>query len=238
MGDAFAALPILDPLELLSFVAARSERLRLGTCVMIAPLHSAAILAKRVASVDILSGGRMLVGLGIGWQREEYEAVGAAFNDRGRRLEEIVLTMRELWTHSPATFHGRHVNFDRVYCNPRPAASIPILLGGNSDPVLDRVGRVGDGWLPFTIGPDEVAGAVERIRAIAAAAGRDGDAIEITAWPGSHDHASEREVGYVRRYVDAGASRILLSPHIATPEELPLLREQIESYQGQVLDKL
>jgi probable F420-dependent oxidoreductase len=239
MGEGFYHLPILDPLELLTFVAARSETLRLSTCVVIAPLHSAAILAKRVASVDLLSGGRMQIGLGIGWQREEYEAVGAAFNARGERLEEMIGAMRALWSQSPATFHGKHINFDRVYCNPQPQArTIPVLLGGNSDPVLDRVGRIGDGWLPFTIGPDEVKASVKRIRDVATAAGRDPDAIEITAWPGSHDPGAERDVDFVRRYVDAGASRVLLWPQVSSAAEMPLLRQQIESYQQDVLAEL
>ncbi|WP_261567305.1 LLM class F420-dependent oxidoreductase [Frankia gtarii] len=239
MGDAFTGLPILDPLELLTFVAARSDTLRLSTCVMIAPLHSAAILAKRIASVDILSGGRLQIGLGIGWQREEYEAVGAPFTNRGPRLEEMILAMRELWTHSPASFHGRYINFDRVHSHPQPAGhDVPILLGGNSDAVLDRVGRIGNGWLPFTIGPDEVASAAARIRTVAVGAGRDPEGIEITAWPGSLDPAAERDVDFVRRYVAAGATRVLLWPQVATPDELPLLRHQIESYQDQVIGKL
>jgi probable F420-dependent oxidoreductase len=232
MGEGFYHLPILDPLELLAFVAARSQTLRLSTCVVIAPLHSAAILAKRIASVDILSGGRMEIGLGIGWQKEEYAAVGAPFNARGERLEEMILAMRALWSESPATFHGKHINFDRVYCNPQPAArDVPVLLGGNSPRVLDRIGRIGNGWLPFTIGPNEVRSSVVTIREVATAAGRHAEAIEITAWPGSHDPAAERDPSFVRAYVEAGASRILLWPHISTAAELPLLREQIESYQ-------
>jgi probable F420-dependent oxidoreductase len=239
MGDAFYHLPILDPLELLSFVAARSETLKLSTCVMIAPLHSAAILAKRIASVDILSSGRMQIGLSIGWQREEYAAVGASFSARGERLEEMIGAMRALWSQSPATFHGNHINFDRVYCNPRPAArKIPVLLGGNSDPVLDRVGRIGDGWLPFTIGPDEVKTSVDRIRDVATATGRDPSAIEITAWPGSFDPGAERDVDFVRSYVAAGASRVLLWPQVSTARDMPLLRQQIESYQEQVIGKI
>src|ERR1700761_3971767 len=94
-------VPMPDPLEVLSYLAAATERLKLGTCVVVAPLHSPAVLAKRAATLDLLSGGRLLLGLGIGWQREEYEAVGAVFEGRGQRLEECVGAMRALWADHP-----------------------------------------------------------------------------------------------------------------------------------------
>jgi probable F420-dependent oxidoreductase len=232
-------LPLLDPLEMLSFVAGASHRLRFGTCVVLAPLHSPAVLAKRIATIDVLSGGRMMIGLGIGWLREEYAAVGARFGRRGERLEECILAMRALWADSPASFAGTHFSFDRVFSCPQPErGSVPILLGGNSPPVVDRVGRIGDGWFPFTVGPDELAESAARMRRIAAGAGRDPDEIEISAWPGSHDPGSEEDVDYVRRFVDAGASRVLLRSRISSPDGLPALREHLERYTEDVLAKL
>jgi probable F420-dependent oxidoreductase len=239
MGPAFRQLVLPDALEFLSFVAGCSTRLNLGTAVMLAPLHSPAVLAKRVATLDALSGGRVQLGLGIGWQKEEYAAVGAPFRARGARLEECMLAMRALWADSPATFNGEHWQFDRVHSNPKPPrGSVPILLGGNSGPVLDRVGRLGDGWLPFTIGPDEIATSARRIREVAIASDRDPDAIEITAWPGTHDQSSEWDVDYVRRFVAAGATRVLFWPTLNRPDDLPLARRQLERYQEDVLDKL
>jgi len=239
MGTTFRQLALPDALEFLSFVAGASTRLNLGTAVMLAPLHSPAVLAKRVATLDSLSGGRMMLGLGIGWQQEEYAAVGAPFRARGARLEECMLAMRALWADSPASFHGEHWAFDRVYSNPKPArGAVPILLGGNSAPVIDRIGRIGDGWLPFTIGSDEIAVSATRIREIAVANGRDPDTIEITAWPGSYDQPSELDVGYVRRFVAAGASRLLFWPNMTSPDDLPLVPEQLERYQEQVIGKL
>jgi probable F420-dependent oxidoreductase len=239
MGAGFRQLTLPDALEFLSFVAGCSTQLNLGTAVMLAPLHSPAVLAKRVATLDALSGGRVLLGLGIGWQKEEYAAVGAPFRARGARLEECMLAMRALWADSPATFCGEHWQFDRVYSNPKPTrGSVPILLGGNSEPVLDRVGRLGDGWLPFTIGPDEVATSAQRIREVAVASKRDPDAIEITAWPATHDQLSEWDVDYVRRFVAAGATRVLFWPNMTRPEDLPRAREQLERYQADVLDQI
>jgi probable F420-dependent oxidoreductase len=238
-GAAAGARPMPDPLDTLAYVAAVSERVKLGTSVVIAPLHSPAVLAKRVATIDNLSGGRMVLGLGIGWQREEYEAVGVPFRQRGARLEECIGAMRALWTEAPASFHGEHVGFERVYSSPQPArGTVPIVLGGNSGPAVERAGRVGDGWYPYTIGPDEFATSAARLREVAVDAGRDPEAVEITVWPGSHDAASELDVDYVRRFVRAGARRLLITPHVGPDHDVAALREQILRYREQVVDKL
>ena len=132
-GAAAGGRPMPDPLDTLAYVAAVSQKVKLGTSVVIAPLHSPAVLAKRVSTIDNLSDGRMILGLGIGWQREEYEAVGAPFRQRGARLEECIGAMRaRCGPSAPATFHGDHVAFERVYSSPQPArGSVPIVLGGN-----------------------------------------------------------------------------------------------------------
>ncbi len=238
-GAAAGGRPMPDPLDTLAYVAAVSERVKLGTSVVIAPLHSPAVLAKRVSTIDNLSGGRMILGLGIGWQREEYEAVGVPFRQRGARLEECIGAMRALWTDAPATFHGDHVAFERVYSSPRPArGSVPIVLGGNSQPAVERAGRIGDGWYPYTIGPDELEASAARLREVAAEAGRDPEAVEITVWPGSHDYASEHDVEYVRRFVGAGARRLLITPQVGRDQGFASLRDQILRYREQVLEKL
>ena len=231
-------VPMVDPLDTLAFVAAASTTLKLGTAVVVAPLHSPAVLAKRVATVDSLSGGRVLLGLGIGWQREEYAAVGAPFRQRGERLEECIGAMRALWSESPATFQGRHVSFERVYQEPKPPAGrVPILLGGNSEPAIDRAARIADGWFPFTITPDELAASATELRRRAEAAGRDPEAVEISAWPGSVDPSSENDPAFVRRFLAAGAKRILVGPRIGSPDGLPQLREQLLRFRTDVLDR-
>ena len=144
--------------------------------------------------------------------------------------------MRALWAESPASFAGKHWSFDRVYSTPRPASgSVPVFLGGNSAAAIDRAGRIADGWFPFTLGPDELATSAARLREVAEAHGRDPESIEISAWPGSHDPASEDDPAYVRRFVDAGARRILTRPRITSPDGLPALREQLERFRSDVL---
>lgn len=238
-GAASGAVPMTDPLDTLAYVAAVSSRVKLGTCVVVAPLHSPAILAKRVATIDNLSGGRMVLGLGIGWQREEYAAVGVPFRRRGARLEECIGALRALWTEAPATFEGEHVAFHRVYSTPRPArGAVPIVLGGNSLRAVERAGRVGDGWFPYTLGPDEFAASAARLRDVASAAGRDPGALELTAWPGSHDPASEMDVDYVRRFVAAGASRVVIRRHVSANGGLDAFRRDLLRYRETVLDRL
>lgn len=233
------AVPMPDPLELLTFLAASTTRLRLGTAVVVAPLHSAALLAKRAATLDVLSSGRLLLGLGIGWQKEEYAAVGAPFEGRGLRLEESVAAMRTLWGRGPSTFHGQTASFEAVHVVPKPVnGTVPIVLGGNSDAAVRRAGRLADGWFPYTIGPEKFADAASQLRDAARRAGRDPSAVEITVWPGSYDPRLEWDVEWVRQFVKAGATRLVLRLQVAKPDELTLVSEQLTRYRTEVLDRL
>jgi probable F420-dependent oxidoreductase len=233
MASAPGLVPMPDPLEVLAHLAATTERLMLGTCVVIAPLHSPAVLAKRVATLDLLSGGRFLLGLGIGWQREEYAAVGVPFERRGERLEECIDAMRALWKDDRATYEGRTVTFRDVHLTVRPTAGqVPILLGGNSEPVIRRAGRMADGWFPYTIGPDELARGADVLRRSAEAAGRSAADIEITVWPGSADPDRELDATWLRRYLQAGATRIVTRPQVTKPADLGRLAEQIRRFRS------
>lgn len=240
--SAAGVVPMPDPLETIAFLAGASRTLRFGTAMVVAPLHSPVVLAKRAATIDRHSDGRLLLGLGIGWQKEEYAAVGAAYSERGARLEECVGAMRALWADAPATFRGRFTTFERVHCLPRPErGAVPVVLGGNSEPAVRRAGRIGDGWFPYTIAPDEFEARAELLRASTAAAGRAPDAVEITAWPGSCDRDLQYDPNWVRRFTDAGASRLVFAPNpaeLAGPRGLRVLRERIAHYRETVADKL
>jgi probable F420-dependent oxidoreductase len=232
-------VPMADPLEILSFLAARSSRLLLGTAVMVAPLHPPVVLAKRAATLAGLSGGRLLLGLGIGWQREEYLAVGVPYTDRGDRLEECVAAMRELWAHRPATFTGRHVAFDRVHLVPPPPdGRVPIVLGGNSPAAVERAGRLADGWYPNAISPDDFAAGAARLRAAAVAAGRSPDDVPISVDPSAIDRSTWLDPARVQHFVDHGARRLVVRSGITGPGDVGRVRETIERYREQVLDRL
>ncbi|MET8424619.1 LLM class F420-dependent oxidoreductase [Nocardia sp. NPDC004860] len=235
-------VPMTDPLETLAFVAAASSTLKLGTAMVVAPLHSPVVLAKRAATLDRQSGGRLLLGLGIGWQKEEYAAIGVPFEDRGGRLDDCIGAMRALWTESPATYQGKHVSFGKQFCLPQPERSIPIVLGGNSAPAVRRAARVGDGWFPYTISSEDFARGADRIRELSREAGRAEDAVEMTIWPGSFDFTREFDPGYVRPYVTAGASRVVLTPPMFGPESLlngvENLAAYVDRYRNEVEAKL
>jgi probable F420-dependent oxidoreductase len=238
MPSAAGVVPMPDPLELLAFFAALTTNLRFGTAVVVAPLHSPAVLAKRAATLDRLSDGRFMLGLGIGWQREEYTAVGAAFSQRGARLEESIAAMRALWADSPATFEGQFTSFRAVHSEPHPInGTVPIVLGGNSDAAVTRAARVADGWFPYAISADEFVQQADVFRA-AAVDGARAEAPAITVWPGSFDPTRERELDWVRRYVDAGASTLAVRLPIRTPADLAGTPDFLSSYRDEVLTRL
>jgi probable F420-dependent oxidoreductase len=231
--------PMPDPLELLAYFAAVTETVKLGTAVVVAPLHSPAVLAKRVATVDRLSGGRMMLGLGIGWQEAEYAAVGASFKDKGARLEECIGAMRALWADAPATYHGRFVHLDEVSALPQPESGrIPIHLAGNADAAVARAGRLADGWFPYAITAEAFEQQADVLRSSAKEAGRDPAEIAITAWPGSIDADRELEIPWVQRFVDAGATRLIIRLRPGGPDDMGTLRDQLHRYQDEVLAKL
>jgi probable F420-dependent oxidoreductase len=229
-----------DPLEWLAFAAARTDRINLGTAVIVASQHSAAILAKRVATLDALSRGRLRLGVGLGWQREEYEAIGVPYRDRGRRLDETIEAMRVLWQEDSASYEGRHVSFKGVHMDARPAngSTVPILIGGSSDFAAKRAGRLGDGWYPYVISPEEFETRIGVMQSAAREAERDPEAIELSIWPASYDFTRTFDVPFVKAFVDAGADRIVVSAGEAMTNDLNGQRDFIRRYQDEVLSKL
>lgn len=166
----------LDPLIALSFAAAASSRIRLATGVLLLPEHNPVIVAKQAASLDRLSGGRLTLGIGIGWSREEFEALGVPFERRAARTAEYVAAMRTLWREDVASFDGQFVAFDPIRVNPKPVArqGLPVVVGGNSNAALGRVAAWGDGWYGFNLeGVDEVRDRIGRLKKLCAQAGRD-----------------------------------------------------------------
>ena len=142
-----------DPMLTLSFAAATTERIGIATGVLLLPEHNPVVMAKQAATLDRLSGGRLTLGVGIGWSREEFDALGVPFARRAARTAEYVAAMRTLWRAEVASFDGEFVTFDAVRVNPKPVADgrVPIVLGGNSDPALRRVAAWGDGWYGFNL---------------------------------------------------------------------------------------
>jgi probable F420-dependent oxidoreductase len=202
-----------DPLEWLSFVAGATETLRLGTAVVVLPLHSAVVMAKRAATLDGLSGGRFMFGVGSGWQIEEYAACDAPYEARGKRLDDGIAAMRELWQPGFRTHDGPHFSFVDVELklDVHTPGGPPIVIGGSSAIAARRAGRVGDGFFPYVVSPDELQELVRIVRATAVEHGRDPDAIEVTVWPGSWKPGSSTDPEVLRAFVAAGAHRLVIS---------------------------
>ena len=179
--------PIPDPLIWLAFAAAAAPTMRLGTCILIVPQRNPLILAKELATLDQLSGGRVELGLGVGWLREEFDALGVPWERRGKRNDEYIEAMRTLWSGPEVEFHGEFVDFEKSTCSPRPVqSSIPIITGGDSDAAISRVVRLSDGFFPGEGDIDELKALITRLHQAAEEAGRDPKSIEINAMFGAH----------------------------------------------------
>jgi probable F420-dependent oxidoreductase len=169
-----------EPFVLYGYLAAITQRLELVTAVIILGQRQTALVAKQAAAVDVLSGGRLRLGVGIGWNAVEYEALGENFHDRGKRSEEQIAVLRALWTQEEVDFHGRWHHITHAGINPLPIQRpIPLWLGGRAEAVVERVGRLSDGWFPQFAPDDAGRATIERMHGYARAAGRDPAAIGI-----------------------------------------------------------
>ena len=215
-----------DPLAWLGWVAAHTRRIRLGTGILILPLRNPVVLAKAVASLDSLSKGRLLLGVGVGWVREEAEAVGTDFTTRGRRCDEYIEAMRELWREPVSSYKGEHVEFAGVVSQPKPArpGGVPILIGGHSPAAARRAGRLGDGFYPLGVFGKELDVLLTTMREAAEEAGRDPASIGVTAVGAAKKALIE---GLARQ----GVERVLISPSTGDLDEL---RGTFEKFQREI----
>src|SRR5262245_4206296 len=174
--------PYYEPLALLGFVAARTSRVRLGTSVLVLPYHNAVRLAKTAATLDVLSRGRLVLGVGVGLIEQEMRAMGSPFAERGALTDEAIAVMRTLWTEDEPGFDGRYHRFAGMPFPPKPVPkpSIPIVVGGVSRPAIRRAARLGDGWHPLGMSPAALAEGIAALHAEATAAGRDPASIPVS----------------------------------------------------------
>jgi probable F420-dependent oxidoreductase len=217
-----ADCPVPDPLDLLAFLAGHTTTLGLATGVLVLPNHHPVVLAKRVATVDALSGGRLRLCVGVGWLREELEACGVPFARRGRRADEQIEVMRLLWADKPegATHSGDFFEFHNVTCYPRPARGdrLPVHIGGHSVAAARRAGRLGDGFQPLGVTGPRLTELINVMREEASRAGRDPEALEL-----SLGHlATKIDAERAAKLADLGADRIVL----AMPLELDIARAE------------
>ncbi|MCU0490187.1 MAG: LLM class F420-dependent oxidoreductase [Chloroflexaceae bacterium] len=219
--------PWLDPLLALSWAGAAASRLKLGTSVLVGPLRHPVLLAKQLATLDYLSGGRMMLGLGAGWMAEEFATMNVSFENRGRRLDEMVALMRACWSGEAVEFQGQFYQASGFKMHPRPAQErIPIIWGGHSAASLRRVARLGDGWHPTQIPLEQLATGIGTLRQLWQEAERDPASLLVVARPGNtyaitpESHARHRELGVTHLVAD--------TPIPEADPDLALLRQRME----------
>ena len=208
-GDTF-----FDPLVALSYLAGCTSSVRLGTSVLILPYRNPLVTAKMVSTLDALSGGRVTLGVGVGWAQEEFDILKQPFHERGKMTDEYIRIMREVWTNESPSYQGDFWQFKDIRVLPHPVQKPhpPILIGGTSRAALRRVARLGDGWLPNRVSPEEIKADWHLVRRLAERAGRDPDILKI----------------HVRQpLVFLDEPRIPHVPFVGTPEELTV---DIRSY--------
>lgn len=201
-----------EPFVLFGYLAGVTRRIGLVTGIVILPQRQTVLVAKQAAAVDVLSSGRLRLGIGIGWNEVEYEALGENFHNRGRRSEEQIEVLRALWTQESVTFEGRWHKVTNAGLNPLPIQRlIPIWLGGSAEPVLRRIARLADGWLPL-FRPDSDGGAlIEKMRSYARAAGRDPGTIGIEGRVTYANQNPEEWVREISMWKELGATHICVN---------------------------
>ena len=201
--------PFHEPFVLFGYLAAVTTKLQLTTGVVILPQRQTALVAKQATAVDLLSGGRMRLGVGIGWNYVEYEALGTNFHNRGRRIEEQIALMRRLWTEELVDFDGRYDKVQQAGICPLPVQRpIPVWMGGGVDAVLKRVAKVADGWFPqFQPGP-QAAETIERLRGYIREAGRNVDDVGIEGRISLFNTPQDQLAGAVQGWRDLGATHV------------------------------
>jgi probable F420-dependent oxidoreductase len=219
-------IPTYDVLMVLVDLAATTSTVRLGTWVYNLALRHPFVSARAVQTLDILSGGRAVLGVGAGWLRGEYEAVGVDFALRGRRLDECIDVLRALWTADHIEHHGEFFSFDPVVFEPKPVQRpVPIHVGGESAAALRRAALRGDGWIGMDHTPASAAAQVRRLRAELAADGRDPAEVEVSVG------ATPATPAEVLAYAEAGVDRVIVSPWQSSADAV----EGLERYAATVL---
>ena len=236
--DRIGGRPYYEPLTLLSFVAARTTRVRLGTSVLVLPYHNSVRLAKVAATLDVLSGGRLIMGVGVGLIEKEIRAMGSPYAERGAFTDESIAVMRALWTQDEPKFDGKFSRFDGMKFSPKPLQkpTIPIVIGGVSRHAIRRAARLGDGWQPLGLSPEALGQGIAALREAARAAGRDAAKIPVSiamslaaARAGRHALGTRPAeiVKNAKAYANLGVETLIVSANTSEPREARSALEMI-----------
>jgi probable F420-dependent oxidoreductase len=226
-------IPFLDVLMGMCWAAAATKTLEVGSSILILPQHNPVLLARELVSLDEFSGGRVTLGVGVGWCKEEADALGVDWATRGRLADEYVSVMRTLWRNDECAFNGEAVSFQNAFMYPKPkrGSDIPIMIGGDTDIALKRVARIGDGWLAFNLPVEKAAERVALLKRFTREQGRDPERLRISAAIFSFTRLDDLE-----RYRDAGITEFLLFKSGELPIEDAPLGEQLAVAAGHFVE--
>jgi len=227
-----AEAPFHETFTTMAFIAACTKRIGISSGVLILPQRQTGVVAKQAAQVDILSEGRLRLGVGVGWNHVEYEALGFEWNTRGARQAEQIEVLRKLWTEELVSYEGRFHALTEVTVVPAPKQRpIPIWLGGSSDPVIERAAKLGDGWMPILAPDDAGKAALEKLHMHLDQAGRKREAFGVEAWLRFHEDDPQAWGAAADGWRSLGADYAMLYPmwHMNTlDEQIDLLRRYKE----------
>jgi probable F420-dependent oxidoreductase len=209
------ANPLIDPVMGMAWAAAATTTLEVGSNILVLPQRNPVVLAKVLGTLDSFAGGRALLGVGVGWAKEEFDATGADFARRGQATDEAILALRALWTEDVSSFSGEFVSFKDAYSYPKPprAGGVPILIGGESNPAMRRVARLGDGWLPYNLPVEDAPAVIAELKRMTRDAGRDPERLRIIKIVYANATLDD-----LKRYRDAGVTEF----NVASSGEIPL----------------
>ena len=219
-----------EPLTTFAFIAAVTEKIDLITTILILPQRQTVLVAKQAAEVALLSGNRLRLGIGTGWNKIEYEALDVAFSQRGERQEEQVDLLRKLWTEDSLTYSGKYHTVSAASINPRPSQPIPIWFGGSAPALLKRCARLGDGWIPLMGANGAARQCIETIRSHREAAGGSMEGFGIQAQAQYAGGTPERWASHAAKWRDLGASHLAIATHNAGKTSVEGHLGRIEEY--------
>ena len=235
-----------DPLTVLTFAAAHTKRVRLGTSVLVASYRSPLVVAKMGATLDVLSGGRLILGLGSGWSKDEFIAVNQPWTEKDERADEFIKTLCALWTTEPVSFAGKYYRVPKSIFLPKPLQRPrpPIWIGGNSRRAIRRAAEFGDSWHPTSrLSPSVLAEEMKHLREFAQRAGRDPKAVSLTLrWNSLPDlrqkTAIQEAAGKLRQYQEAGVRHICFDLNLPQPASLAVMLETVQRLMEEVIPRL
>jgi probable F420-dependent oxidoreductase len=216
--------PIIDPLIAMSWAAAATSRIEVASGILILPQRNPVVLAKQLATLDSYAGGRVVLGAGLGWCREEYEAVGVPWEGRAKRMNEYIGALRTLLNDEASTYHGETVDFERAYLYPKPVrvGGLPIVIGGESDMAIRRAACHGDGWIAYRLPVEEARRRIALLKRLTEEQGRDPERLRIVV--GIFGHTTHDEMA---RYREAGVTDFNLVIAGQLPLQEPALTDAV-----------